>query len=168
MKVLNPNTGQFEEVYVKALDSMPVGTEVDFDGQASDIPIGWEQVSGKTSVAYTLYNNSTGIKTGTTALEDNINNYDYIEVFGKNTDDNEALYVKIPSELYSISSMLLGCVMDGNMYIKWCKFNFTDSGATLRIGQNSSWYKNANSSSGAYDATGNPIAIIKIIGYKEV
>lgn len=42
MKALNPSTGQFEEVYVKALDSMPVGTEVDFDGQASDIPIGWE------------------------------------------------------------------------------------------------------------------------------
>lgn len=38
------DNGQWKEIYVKALDSMPVGTEVDFDGQASDIPVGWEQV----------------------------------------------------------------------------------------------------------------------------
>ena len=37
--------GQFKPIYVKALDSMPVGTEVDFDGQASDIPVGWEEVN---------------------------------------------------------------------------------------------------------------------------
>ena len=42
MKARNPSTGQFETVYVKALDSMPVGTIVDYDGQASDIPTGWE------------------------------------------------------------------------------------------------------------------------------
>ena len=44
MKVKNPSTGNFEEVYVKALDSLPVGTEVDFTGSASDIPAGWEQI----------------------------------------------------------------------------------------------------------------------------
>lgn len=44
MKVKNPSTGNFEEVYVKALDSLPVGTEVDFTGSASDIPVGWEQI----------------------------------------------------------------------------------------------------------------------------
>ena len=38
------DNGQWKEIYIKALDSMPVGTEVDFDGQASDIPVGWEQV----------------------------------------------------------------------------------------------------------------------------
>lgn len=45
MKVKNPSTGNFEEVYVKALDSLPVGSEIDFTGSASDIPPGWEQVS---------------------------------------------------------------------------------------------------------------------------
>ena len=44
MKAKNPTTGNFEEIYVKALDSLPVGTEVDFDGTSADIPIGWEQV----------------------------------------------------------------------------------------------------------------------------
>ena len=42
MKARNPSTGTLETVYVKALDSMPVGTIVDYDGQASDIPTGWE------------------------------------------------------------------------------------------------------------------------------
>lgn len=44
MKVKNPSTGNFEEVYVKALDSLPVGSEIDFTGSVSDIPVGWEQV----------------------------------------------------------------------------------------------------------------------------
>ncbi len=48
MKALNPNTGNLEKVYVKALDSMPVGAEIDFDGQSSDIPVGWEQVANTT------------------------------------------------------------------------------------------------------------------------
>lgn len=45
MKARNPSTGNLETVYVKALDSMPVGTEVDFDGTSADIPTGWEQVA---------------------------------------------------------------------------------------------------------------------------
>ena len=51
MKVKNPNTGNFEEVYVKALDSLPVGSEIDFTGSASDIPAGWEQSSGSQDMA---------------------------------------------------------------------------------------------------------------------
>lgn len=43
MKARNPSTGNLEEVYVKALDSMPVGSEIDFIGSTSDIPTGWEQ-----------------------------------------------------------------------------------------------------------------------------
>ena len=31
-------------------DNLPVGTEVDFDGQSSDIPVGWEQVEDKGEV----------------------------------------------------------------------------------------------------------------------
>jgi hypothetical protein len=50
MKVKNPSTGNFEEVYVKALDSLPVGTEVDFTGSASDIPAGWEQVDSPVNI----------------------------------------------------------------------------------------------------------------------
>lgn len=44
MKARNPSTGNLETVYVKALDSLPVGSEIDFIGSSSDIPVGWEQV----------------------------------------------------------------------------------------------------------------------------
>lgn len=47
MKALDTVSGTFKKVYVKALDSLPVGTEVDFNGQAGDIPAGWEAVSDK-------------------------------------------------------------------------------------------------------------------------
>lgn len=43
MKALNPSTGQFDTVYVKALDSMPVGSQIEFIGNT--IPAGWEQVN---------------------------------------------------------------------------------------------------------------------------
>ncbi len=42
-------TNQFKKVYVKALDSLPVGSEIDFDGQASDIPVGWEETTNPDS-----------------------------------------------------------------------------------------------------------------------
>lgn len=56
MKARNPSTGTLETVYVKALDSMPVGTEVDFDGSASDIPTGWEETP--------YYSTTQEVKTG--------------------------------------------------------------------------------------------------------
>ena len=43
MKARNPNTGTLETVYVKALDSMPVGSQVEFTGNT--IPAGWEEVN---------------------------------------------------------------------------------------------------------------------------
>lgn len=43
MKARNPNTEQLEKVYVKALDSLPVGSQIEFSG--TDIPTGWEQVN---------------------------------------------------------------------------------------------------------------------------
>ena len=49
MKARDRQTGLFKKVFVKALDSLPVGSEIDFDGPASDIPVGWEQVDNPDS-----------------------------------------------------------------------------------------------------------------------
>ena len=38
MKARNPQTGNLETVYVKALDSMPVGTQIEYTGDT--IPTG--------------------------------------------------------------------------------------------------------------------------------
>ena len=42
MKYRDPETGEFKELYVKAADTLPVGTVVDFDGD--EVPAGWEAV----------------------------------------------------------------------------------------------------------------------------
>lgn len=71
MEAKNPNTGNLEKVYVKALDSLPVGTEVDFTGSASDIPLGWEAISGqnkikKTSETRAVAGKILNVKSGST------------------------------------------------------------------------------------------------------
>lgn len=42
MKYKDPTTGQFKDISVKVADSLPIGTEVDYDGET--VPTGWEQV----------------------------------------------------------------------------------------------------------------------------
>lgn len=37
--------GNWVSIALPSLDSMPVGTEVDFDGTSADIPVGWEEVN---------------------------------------------------------------------------------------------------------------------------
>jgi len=88
--------GQFKPIYVKALDSMPVGTKVDFDGQASDIPVGWEQVEDKGEVystteqrigtwvdnrpiyQKTLIIDGSSLSTGYNSINHNIDNLDIV------------------------------------------------------------------------------------------
>ena len=56
MKAKNPNTGNFEEVYIKAIDSLPIGTTVDYTGSERDIPYGWEKVIGQNKITKTTAN----------------------------------------------------------------------------------------------------------------
>ena len=42
MKYRDPETGEFKELYTKAADTLPVGTEVDYDGD--EVPAGWAKV----------------------------------------------------------------------------------------------------------------------------
>ena len=42
IKYKDPTTGQFKDISVKVADSLPIGTEVDYDGET--VPTGWEQV----------------------------------------------------------------------------------------------------------------------------
>lgn len=100
MKALNPSTGNLEKVYVKALDSMPVGAEIDFDGQTIDIPVGWEEITetNLTNVivdkikSKNLFNcNSVTLNKYVVATDGTLANYDgvfvsdYIEIEGNKT-----------------------------------------------------------------------------------
>lgn len=62
MKARNPNTGNLETIYVKALDSLPVGSEIDIE-DGSDIPVGWEEVTNPDSYS------TTEVKTNKTWID---------------------------------------------------------------------------------------------------
>ena len=92
MKARNPSTGTLDTVYVKALDSMPVGSVVEFTGSSADIPAGWEEVNdystteidtGKKWVGgKTIYRNTFYVSAfpnnATTSISMDISNLDYI------------------------------------------------------------------------------------------
>lgn len=42
MKVRNPETNQFMELYVKSMNDTPVGAEIDYNG--TEVPDGWEEI----------------------------------------------------------------------------------------------------------------------------
>lgn len=43
MKYKDPSTGQLKELSLKAADTLPIGTIVDYDGE--EVPEGWEEVA---------------------------------------------------------------------------------------------------------------------------
>lgn len=95
----------FTELQIKALDSMPVGTIVEFNGQASDIPVGWEQVNDPSKPTL-LYSNETGTDIDFT-LTDDISNYSFIEVFGYNSfTGNQVSSGKIKSNYSKVQVLL--------------------------------------------------------------
>ena len=71
------DNGTYEDIYVKTFDTLPVGSEVDYDGQT--VPSGWEEVtdmSGSnangswikfddgTMICYNTYSNTINITSG--------------------------------------------------------------------------------------------------------
>jgi len=77
MKYRDPETGEFKEIYVKAADTLPVGSVVDYDGE--EIPAGWEQIeeellieSGSTENGrWAKFSDGTIIQRGTATIPKN-------------------------------------------------------------------------------------------------
>lgn len=120
MKALNPSTGNLEEVYVKALDGMPVGSQVEFTG--STIPTGWEEVNdysttemdtgkkwtdGKTIYRKTFTGQASSSTTDGTVetINTGITNADIIiSLDGTLTDTNNTLVQKLGGYLNNINN----------------------------------------------------------------
>ena len=99
MRYYDETTQTYKELSIKALDSMPVGTIVEYDGQTSDIPSGWEQESDDPSIYSTTETNrgktwidgkpiyrkvlsdETRVSSGNTKINHNISNLKYIISF---------------------------------------------------------------------------------------
>jgi len=129
-----------------------------------DALIGDTGYSLRDLLPYELYNDSTGKNTGTIPLNDSIQNYNYVEVYGYNSADGQSCFTKIPKEMFNISATLTGEAMDGNYYVKFLRFRFSNN-TTISITKNASWWRNATGS-GAYDDTSKNIYIRKVLGYK--
>lgn len=112
-----------------------------------------------------LYNNTTGVSTGTVPLSDSIQNYSFIEVYGYATTDQVVDCCKMPQDRYDKRGNLYSINSDGNIYIKLLIFEFTNN-TTINIRKNISWWKPNNTASGGYNANENEIKIVKVIGYK--
>lgn len=88
-RVKDPSTGQFKEIYVKALDSMPVGSIVEYNGTVGDIPAGWEQAN---DIIWTNSSPSSTISTSTISNID-MTNYDELEVGFRQYNSNDILTI---------------------------------------------------------------------------
>ena len=157
------DNGQWKEIYIKALDSMPVGTEVDFDGQTSDIPVGWEQVNNKV----VLYENPNGTNTNVT-VSDDLYNYDYVDiVYGKTS--KKSIYVArivVPKNIndYSFSLNRTGSLANMNLILEYTDYSYANKVITPTTYYEVEIKNNQTSAITSYN--GN--YIFKVIGYKEV
>lgn len=107
----------------------------------------------------------SGTSSGNINLDDTITDYDLIEVYGY-TSDGICVFIKIPKTLYNKSAVLTSFATDGNLYVKLGYINIDTTNNRLSFNYNREWYKNANSSSGGYNASGNYVYITNVIGYK--
>ena len=90
MKARDRQTGLFKKVFVKALDSLPVGSEIDFDGTSADIPVGWEQVSEKVQILWTNPNPTSNFDAQTITL--NSSDYDCYEIIYSENNLNDTQF----------------------------------------------------------------------------
>ena len=59
------DNGEYKDIYVKSLDTLPVGTEVDFDG--NEVPSGWTEVEDVvTGNGWTMIKYDNGVMIGYT------------------------------------------------------------------------------------------------------
>lgn len=117
MKYKDPVTGQLKELSLKAADTLPIGTIVDYDGQ--DVPEGWEEYG---TDDYSTEETFTGkhwidgkpiyrkVITGNTGVLNNVSKY--------NISDN-----------VNICTRIEGFIIDGSNNL--IPINYSNSGALV-------------------------------------
>ena len=125
----------------------------------------WENVSGCNYInGNTLFEDSTGVSSGTIQLNDNINNYSYIEVFYSSNDPNSASSKKMLSQS-TIMTSLEFWYMNGSstdVYIKITNIDISGTTITFRYSSEIHLFPQQY----VELAQANNIRIKKVIGYK--
>lgn len=118
-----------------------------------------DYINKKVEETELFYGSVTGLNSAT--LNDIVENYKYVEVFGGNGGKQSSVKLYVAK---GKTGQLIDIAMDGNLYIKYC--NFSISGKTLTINRNSEWWKPSTTANGGYNAEGNYITIYRVVGYK--
>lgn len=84
IKALNAQNGEVRS------ESLPVGTELDFDGTSQDIPTGWEEISNTTKILWTNSNPTSNFSEQTITLSSN--DYDFYEIYCTYNGSNASQY----------------------------------------------------------------------------
>ncbi len=101
------DNGIYRDLYIKSFDTVPIGTEVDFNG--TNIPDGWEEVD---NVLWTNGDLTSSFAPQTVTLSDDIENYEYYEVLFKfSTSRSSTLSIstgKIKTGMITVLSLPVG------------------------------------------------------------
>ena len=138
-------------------ESLPVGSEIDYDG--NDIPTGWEQINGTSLVVYTLYEDTTGTLENV-MLSDNVENYDYIEIYYRTAGRSGSIKVE---DITNKTLTLPFTITARNTLVILAKA-ITISSNIITDGGEFQYMKSTNGESYSELDT---IYIYKVLGYKE-
>lgn len=94
MKYRDPETGQLKELSLKAADTLPIGTIVDYDGE--EVPEGWEEAPETEKIVWINPNPTSSFSLQTINLD--IEGFDY--------DELEIISYNIASEKYEIRNIV--------------------------------------------------------------
>lgn len=155
IKYKDTTTGDYIPVNTKTTDTLPVGSEVDFDG--NEVPSGWTEVNN------VLYYNASG-SNDTITLSDNVNNYDYLEIYYSGNTPSNILTQKVDLKLGNGTILFMfNADNNGSMYFNTRSVSI--SGTT--ISTNGTRYGTGQSGSWSNFSHTNNVYIYKVIGYKE-
>jgi hypothetical protein len=147
------DNGEYKEIVVKSVDTLPVGTEVDFDG--NEVPSGWTEENN------ILYQSptSSGVNTNIT-LNDNVNNYKYIEIYY--ITNGRAGSQKV---LSNSTSIILSeeALFDTYILTKCAVYDLSNTSLTLVSNRT---YEATIQTTGINITQTNNFYITKVIGYK--
>ena len=156
------DNGEYKDIYIKTFDTLPVGTEVDYDGET--VPDGWSEVNN------VLYNSTTGSNTSVT-LSDSVDNYEYIEIYFGNQAKTRNSSIKLMKGAYNTQLKLINISNTSTQqntqeYYK----DINVSGTSITTNLNRALY--ITSAIGEYStatitsSNDNLVYIYRVVGYK--
>ncbi len=150
------DNGEYKDIYVKSFDTLPVGTEVDFDGET--VPQGWTAVN---NVLWTNPNPTSDFSNQSVTLSEDANDYKYLEIYWKNRKDiNEWTYTKMMTGTIGYGFMISASGTSFRAFSRQAS-NVTTTSIAFSV------CNYMESLSSALTTANNYMIPYKIIGYKE-